>query len=375
VPSKEPAIVRLAEAATTFRRSLSDPLRAQLSFCLADEELFSWSNLPLFLAPRRGVRFAQLSPQQLDGAYAMFDAFLSAAGSRRAHLVIDTLEESLRREHGDDFGRGLYHVSMFNDPASDAAWGVQLDGHHLAITFIVDGDRVSMTPAFFGADPGTVAGVKVFEPEESLAYDFVAALSTEHLRQALVAAEAPEDVLTQPGGDGPDAARSYDFASFHGVGLAASEMTPGEQRLLRALIAQVVSYQDAPWAARSTAEIEAVLADTYFAWMGPVVAGDRFYFRIASDRIVIEYDLTEIDHAHLIVRTPRDGDYAGFAARVPTLQEHYRTAPHHHGARAADAAVIRDLHPDAPQVRRLAHRLGSLLGLGAMNASRPSASN
>src|SRR4030095_2059394 len=105
---------------------------------------------------------------------------------------------------GLGYGADTYRISLYNDPATDGAWGVRIEGHHLAITAVVDGDQVYLTPAFFGAEPNVIDGKKVFEPEETKAHALVAALSAAHLQTALIGRTAPNDIVTAPGNGGPD---------------------------------------------------------------------------------------------------------------------------------------------------------------------------
>ncbi len=358
--SSDPTVAALASATAAFRASLNPTLLAQASFCLEDDELPSWSFLPVFVAGRKGVQFSDLSPAQLDLAYAVFAGFLSTQGYDRLYLIINTLDEMMRMQWGGfGFGAGLYHISLFNDPATDGAWGIQIDGHHLAITFVVDGDHVYTTPAFFGGQPNVIGGVKVFGGEESAAFAFVAALSSEHLTRALTAVKAPNDVVTAPGNGGPDAARNFDYTQFVHVGLAAADMTASERQKLRALIAQVVSYQHGSFAAAKMAEIDAVFDETWFTWMGPTDGSGRFYFRVYSPKILIEYDLSTVvgeatDHTHMLIRSPDQGDFGPFALRTPSLEQHLRSDPDHRRERERTALRMDVRRPSAALAARLA---------------------
>jgi hypothetical protein len=332
--SADPRIVALAESAAAFRRSLSPAVLGEAAFCLEDAQLTSWSYLPVFIAPRKGLQLSELSPSQLLLASKIFDGFLSTQGFDRMYFIIDTLDERLKAMAlGFGYGAGTYRISLYNDPATDGAWGIRIEGHHLAITCVVDGDQVYLTPAFFGAEPNTLDNKKVFAAEETLAHDLVAAMSTAHLQKALLGHTAPNDIVTAPGNGGPDAARNFDYTQLAGVGLAAADMTPVEQQKLRALVAEIVSYQEGPFAQAKLAEIDAGFAQTRFAWMGPTDGSDRFYFRIYNPKILIEYDLTTLigpistgpNHTHMIIRSPDAGDYGPFAA----LDEHLRSTPDH----------------------------------------------
>jgi hypothetical protein len=58
------------------------------------------------------------------------------------------------------------------------------------------------------------------------------------------------------------------------------------------------------------AEIQANLADTYFAWSGPTTNGSRAYFRIQGPTVMIEYAPigSDTDHIHTFYRDPTN-DY------------------------------------------------------------------
>ena len=66
-------------------------------------------------------------------------------------------------------------------------------------------------------------------------------------------------------------------------------------------------------------EIDANLAQTYFAWAGPTTNGKGAYFRIQGPTVFIEYAPqgngdANIDHIHTIYRDPTN-DYADRVTR------------------------------------------------------------
>jgi hypothetical protein len=366
--SNDPAIVALAQATIAFRASLTPDLLARASFCLEDAELHTWSYLPTFVVPRQGLQLSDLSPAQLDLAYRMLAAFLSARGYDRVDFIINTLDEMMRAQWGGfGFGAGLYHLSLFNDPTGDGAWGVQLDGHHLAITLVVDGARVYTTPAFFGGQPNALDGVRLFGAEESAAFAFVGALSSAHLAQAVVGPHAPNDVVVAPGGGGVDDPGSFAWASLE-TGVRARDLGAAERQKLRALIAEAVAYQNGRFADAKMAEVDAAFDDTFFAWMGATDGSGRYYFRVYSRAILIEYDLSTVlgdptDHTHMLIRSPDGdaGDFGPFARRTPSLEQHLQEDPQHRRERGR-AALAMDVSLPGPASRRaLAARLAEII--------------
>jgi hypothetical protein len=73
-------------------------------------------------------------------------------------------------------------------------------------------------------------------------------------------------------------------------------------------------------AAREAARVTA--GELRFAWEGPTTAGQRHYYRVQGDDLLIEYDNTSSDgnHAHTVLRRPRS-DFGG-----DVLAAHYRRA-------------------------------------------------
>ena len=60
-----------------------------------------------------------------------------------------------------------YYFTIFGSPGSEGRWGWSVEGHHLSLNFVVEGDRiVAATPAFFGANPATVKSSVGVGPEE-----------------------------------------------------------------------------------------------------------------------------------------------------------------------------------------------------------------
>ena len=46
----------------------------------------------------------------------------------------------------------------------------------------------------------------------------------------------------------------------------------------------------------------------WFAWQGPISGNAPFYYRVHGERILIEYNLQDLNHDHAVVRDPAN-DY------------------------------------------------------------------
>ena len=351
--STDSDILALADATNAFLDSLDADQRLTVQYCLDDAELYSWTNIDVGDMPRTGgVSFGDLSDDQITALYAVFSAFLSTQGYEDVYDIINVIEPATAEKYADNpertHGVAYYTAVVFGTPGVDGSWGVQLDGHHLAITFLVHGDRATIVPAFSGADPSTVDGVNVFADEEAPAYAFVASLTADQLATATISDEIFRDIFTSNNGfSNTDDGRDYDVSAFEGVGLAASELSADQDTLLRAIVTQFVNDQAEPFATSWWSEIDAYWDQTRFSWVGETADGSAMYFRVYSPALVIEYIHSngETSHPHVMLRVPNTGaydetsDYGVFAAIAgqDPLRDHLRYAAHH----AADRERLR----------------------------------
>ena len=77
------------------------------------------------------------------------------------------------------------------EPSAREPWGFQLDGHHLNLNYVVLGDQVVMTPAFWGSEPtiatsGKYAGTSILQDEQGRGLQMIRALTPEQRTQAVV---------------------------------------------------------------------------------------------------------------------------------------------------------------------------------------------
>ncbi|MCB9764483.1 MAG: DUF3500 domain-containing protein [Alphaproteobacteria bacterium] len=340
--STDATLVAAADAVNAFLASLDETQRTEVLYCLDDVELYSWTNIDIGDMPRTGgLSFGDLSEDQLAAAYAVFDAFLSTQGYEDVDNIINVIEPATAERYADNpnrvHGPQYYTIVVFGSPGTDPSWGVQLDGHHLAVNFLVHGDEVTITPAFSGADPKTVGSVSPFADEEAAAYALAQSLDAGQLATATIGTDLPEDLYTSNVGfSDTDDGRDFDVSAFEQEGLAASALDASQKDLLRALIDTYVGDMDDALAAAWNTRIEANLDVTRFSWVGDTADQSPVYYRVSSPVLVIEYAHShgEIDHPHAMLRDPNTGtdtttsDYGVFAHTDP-LRAHLQNHPHH----------------------------------------------
>ncbi|MDH3584853.1 MAG: DUF3500 domain-containing protein, partial [Phycisphaerae bacterium] len=202
----EPA-EEMAAAAGRWLASLTAEQKAGALFDFGHADRQGWHFVPdRFIKPRGGrlgLKIGDMTVQQRLLAQALVSTGLSAHGYRQSRVIM-SLEQVLYDLEKKNPIRdpSLYYLSIFGKPAADGTWAWRFEGHHLSINFtLVKGKQVSVTPSFFGANPGAVrqgamSGLRVLHDEEDLARKLVKSFSPEHAKLAVIQAKAPRDIIT-----------------------------------------------------------------------------------------------------------------------------------------------------------------------------------
>jgi hypothetical protein len=144
----------VVSAVEKFRPLLSSEQRAILDKPFDFDSAIQWSNLPIGIVPRRGLRLGDLDAAQSAAARVVFQAALSACGLElldEIRVADDFLIPFDERSIG--WGGGNYYLSILGEPSAQTPWMLQLGGHHLAYNFTFNGRAAGATPLFFGTEP------------------------------------------------------------------------------------------------------------------------------------------------------------------------------------------------------------------------------
>ncbi len=335
--STKPSIVALATVMKSFRDSLSEELLADASYPLGHKESYSWTNLPPARGEDRGgIDFGKLSVDQLARFNKVLDAFMSDEGYTKVSLITTKAETDISKIRHNFWDSRPYYIALFGNPETDGSWGFQLDGHHLALNFLVHGDEVSIVPAHLGTQPTTINGTVVLKDERGIALALLNSLDANQ-KEKTIQTGARRGLKVGPGRS-TDPFLNYDYSHFVGVGLKASEMNDAQKENLRKLIKTYVYNLETEFADVWMKDIDAGLDDTYFVWIGGTTENNSIYYRVFNPAVWIEFNdearrSGKPDHIHTITRSPNGKDYGIFALnRGPkTLLEHYAIADHHKG--------------------------------------------
>lgn len=304
-----------------------------------------------------GITMHEQTPTQQRGALRLVASGLSMAGYVTVATVmglenvLDRIEGFVARfdrERGRD--PGLYYLRVFGDPAGPT-WGWRFGGHHVSLNnLVVDGELVSTTPCFLGADPATspLLGGIVNRPlarVEDLGRELVRSLPRDLFDRAVLLDKAPSDLVAvnrttvsegdrvlplaaiwrherfpddgeqaklQAASDRIDEVADYsddDHAVLEYTlapkGIAGRDLGGEQREVLRALLG---TYFDRVPEGISPAPSydDARLDDVHFAWAGPTDPGAPHYYRLQGPNLLIEWDNTQRDanHAHSVWREP-----------------------------------------------------------------------
>lgn len=296
--------------------------------------LFEWSFLP---GKRTGLRLDEMNYLQRIRAQQLVRSTLSETGFLKWNAIV-ALEIVLRdlsmnKRHGKpDPSRnaGQYTFCIVGDPVGSAPWGWRVEGHHISLRFLLQGNRLlSSTPAFLGAAPtvppvGPNIGMEVLGPEETIAMELAMSLHGDQKEMALRSEGVPRDIL-----HGPDRG-----VSVKPEGIRRDQLEPAQRELLDRLIDTHLGMMCSPMLKAERARIDLTDPDSIrFCWWGSIDQLHRHSYRIHGPTMLIELvritgdpvpgngNETDVSgHVHIVRRDPsRDLD-------VSPLREHLEKA-------------------------------------------------
>jgi hypothetical protein len=310
--------VKLAVAAAKqFLATLDEKARARALGDFNDpKKRTGWSNLPVTMVKRNGVRMGDLTHVQRDAAMDLLKAVLSKEGYQKVIDIMNS-DQALADKgggkggkgggkkggKGPPFGNNEYYLALFGTPSPTTPWFVQFGGHHLGVNVTLVGKTAVLEPTHTGTQPDKFkrAGqtVRPLGPENDKAFALINALDDKQKEQAILGKKAM-NLQVGPGQDGK---------KIEPRGVKVSTFTVAQKDMLLGLIGEWVNILPGDAARARMRAIKDKLDDTYFAWSGPTTNGSPVYFRVQGPTLIIEYAPQQgVDHIHTILRDPTD-DY------------------------------------------------------------------
>ena len=316
----------MASSAREFLVSLNLEQKAKATFKFEDEQRFNWHYIPDSMFPRKGIPFKELDSSQQKLAHAFLSTGLSAPGYLKATTImsLESILKDLEQGKGPVRDPDLYFFSIFGEPSEEKTWGWKVEGHHLSLNFtVVKGHLIAGAPTFLGSNPAEVKtgprqGLRVLRKEEDFARELVKSFDQNQLGIALIAAEAPKDIITE---------HSRKVQPGSPAGLPAVKMTKKQVDLLTTLIEEYAHNMPDDVAKTELDKVQKAGVDKiHFAWAGGLEQGMKHYYQIQGPTFLVEYDNTQNDanHIHSVWRG-FDGDFG-----LDLLKMHYQ-ADHNPG--------------------------------------------
>jgi hypothetical protein len=287
-----------------FLETLDAQQRGKVLYDFDSAKKPSWSNLPVTMVPRNGLRLGELTRAQRAAALDALAAVLSKEGYQK---VIDIMNADDQLVRGNDnrmhFGTDNYYFALFGTPSATRPWMLQFGGHHLGINVTIVGKDTVLTPTHTGAQPDSFARdgktVRPLGPENDLAFRLVNMLDVEQQKQAVRGAR-PRNLVLGPGQDGK---------TIRPEGLKCDVLKEDQRAALLELVGAWIHILPDADAASRLAALKAKIDETYFVWYGPTTKGNAAYYRIQGPTLLIEYaPQGSTHHIHTIIRDPSN-DY------------------------------------------------------------------
>ena len=293
----------LAKSANTFLSSLNKELKSQAALLYNSKEKGKWTNVPP-RGPQGGVRLGDLNESQIKKALDLLRTVLSEQGYNKA-INIPLADDRLLRngERRPGFGAEDYWLAIFGKPSTKKPWGLQFDGHHIAINLAFHGNRMSMSPTFIGTQPrefqlgdNKIIPMALEAPSGLKLHN---SLNDEQKKKATIGSKRA-NLIAAAGRDG--------FVPNQ-IGISCKGFNEAQRKALFDVIKVYIGDLPQPFLKKRIEELTAEIDKMSFAWWGPAKEKGDFSYRLQGPSLIIEYAGQDLggdphDHLHSMYRDP-----------------------------------------------------------------------
>ena len=306
------------KTAQDFLATLNEKQKAQAVVAYDSETRVKWHFIPM--DTRKGLPLMEMEPAQKEAAMKLLTTLVSKPGYEKATKIMG-LEGVLRKLEGPTSharrNPEKYYFTVFGEPAPQSHWGVSVEGHHLSLNFVLQGNKiVDSTPQFFATNPaelkedylpGYEKGLRVLREEEQTGFDLLASLDADQKKLATLPGDLPQEIR---------AAGEPQPPTGEAAGLSAAKMKPEQQEKLKALMTAYTAKMR-PLVSKGRWDLidKAGFDKVTFAWSGADRLGVGHYYRVQGPTFVIEFINVQADaagnpanHIHCVWRD-MEGDF------------------------------------------------------------------
>ena len=316
----------IRQATNTFLASLTPVQRADTMMPFNHGERFNWNESP---GPRLGVVLKDLNESQRQLAMDLLEASAGEGGLQKILMSLarePVLAATQRTPEGAALrDPELFYIAVFDTPSATEPWGWRFEGHHISANFTIQGDTISNTPFFIGAQPNDLSAdladaarqaanqippalaERMLPGEEDRARALVQSLDA--AQRAIVVFDRTEpreaDMLT--------GINNMQTSPLDPPGLLAAQMTSEQKQLLVALVEAYLTRMPEDVAAdrRSRLLEGSALDEVAFQWHGSIESGEAHNYTVQGPTFIIEYAQSRGDtvgHVHTTWRE-FEGDF------------------------------------------------------------------
>ena len=316
--AQQDASPSLVKAAMAFTDQLDNAQKEKALLEYSAKERVNWQFVPL--PTRKGLPMMEMKPEQQKVAHDLLRTAVSQIGYEKATKIM-SLENVLRKLEKDpssDRRNPLkYYFTLYGKPGASEHWGLSIEGHHLSLNFVMQGDKIiDSTPQFFATNPaelkdnygeGFEKGLRVLREEETLAFELLASLNAEQRKKVMLAGAVPKEIRGAAEPQPPQTPAE---------GVTAASLDAKQKEVLRKLLH---AYSDKMRSEVSKGRWELIEKAGFdkvaFAWSGADHPGVGHYYRVQGPTFVVEFINVQADaagnpanHIHCVWRD-LEGDF------------------------------------------------------------------
>ncbi|WMI68990.1 DUF3500 domain-containing protein [Mangrovimonas sp. YM274] len=304
-------------ATNEFIETLSTENKAEILLQFNDSLRTKWTNLPVGLAKRPGLKYGELSDNAKIKFHELLITIFSSQGYLKTTSVMQlddmlntSIDEAVKRKlikpemapkiRDLQWDYNNYYISIWGTPSTETPWSLKFEGHHLSINMTIASKNVSFTPMFIGADPALIpytkhVGLRVLSKEEDYGIKLINSLNESQQQRATLSQDVPKDIITNP--NNPHRITTY-------YGIQGIDLNSNQKEILIQLIKEYINNLETQKASEFLSTIETSGIDNiYFAWIGSYQSKSSHYYIINGPDFIIEYDnQNKGNHIHTIWR-------------------------------------------------------------------------
>ena len=262
-------------AVEALTKGINDEQKKALMSPMKHEERENFRYTP---RDRHGLFFKELDAKQREAVFTLLKTAMSEKGLLKSKQIMMLEGVLAKLENRPEFrDPEKYWVAVFGTPGDPKGWSWRFEGHHLSLNFTVVGDKVALTPSFFGSNPGEVRegehkGLRVLFDEEHVARKLTLSLLQTGKKEVLFSEKPPKEILTKE-------ERKAD--PLKPEGLSAANMSEAHQKLLVELLEVYLErYRPELVEVEMKAIREAGIENLTFGWAGSLKMGEAWYYKV-----------------------------------------------------------------------------------------------